>query len=133
MLCFVLSLSLSQIDCAMAPKQRKSTPIWNPLKVPGLLLLILPFLSTSGSVMRRPKWTFLRTSTNVAFIRNARLSCRTLLTLLYLLSFELKDRNLYLRDPQGVLSCLFRCFTPTYMASIPLYLSLLLHSEVHVL
>ena len=25
------SLYLSQIDCVMAPKQRKSTPAWNPL------------------------------------------------------------------------------------------------------
>ena len=32
---FFFSLSLSQIDCAMAPKQRKSTPTWNPLQGSG--------------------------------------------------------------------------------------------------
>ena len=68
----------------------------------------------------------------VAFIRNAKLSCRTLPTLLSSLSFKLGVGNLFLRDPWGVPSCLYRSFTPIYTTSIPLYLSLLLHSEVHV-
>ena len=134
-LCFLLlplslSLSLSRIDCVMAPKQRKSTLLGTPFKVPSHHLL---FHLTSGFVMRRPRRTSLRTSKPVAFIRNARSLCRILLTLLSPKSFGLGIGLLYLRNPRDVPSCLYKSFTPTYMVLIPLCLSLLLHLEVHVL
>ena len=131
--CVMFSLSLSRIDRTMAPKVRKSTLTRNPLQ--GSEFSFFWFSqppSTFGSEMRRPERTSWRTSRNVAFIRNARLSCRILSTILFMLSFKLGPRNLYLRDPLGVLSCLYKSFTPIYTVSIPLYLSLLLHLEVHV-
>ena len=51
-----------------------------------LLLHLTPLPFTSNSVLRRPNRTSLRTSHNVAFIRNAKSFCRTSLTLTYLLS-----------------------------------------------
>ena len=80
-----------------------------------------PFLRTS-----------LRTSRPVEFIWNARSFCWILPTLLSLKSFRPKIGNLWLRDPRGVPSCLYRSFTLIYMALIPLCLNLLPHSEVHV-
>jgi len=68
-------------------------------KVLGLFPLI-PFPpSTFDYMMRRPKRTSWRTSKNVAFIWNAKLSYRTLPTLLSLRSFGLRVGNLFLRDP----------------------------------
>ena len=127
----LLSLSLSRIDCAWHLNL-------NPLRlgtllVPGLLLLILSFpLFTFGSMMGRPNRTSLRTFRNMAFIQSAMLFCRTFPTLLSLRSFRLRAGNLFMRYPWGVLSCLYRSFTPTYTASIPLYLVLPRHFEVHV-
>ena len=125
-----LSLSLSQIDYTW----HLST---NPLRletllVLGLLLLIHP-LFTFNSMMRRPSRTSLRTFKNVAFIWSAILFCWIFPTLLYRVSFGLRDGNLFVRYPWGALSCLYRSFTPIYMVSIPLYLSLPRHSKVHVL
>ena len=48
-------------------------------KVLGLLPLISSLPSTFGSMMRRPERTSWRTSRNVAFIQNAKLSCQILL------------------------------------------------------
>ena len=130
----VLSLSLSRIDCVMAPKQYKSILAKNPYMVLGyLLLLFLPYLLIFSSMMRRLRQTSLRTSRFVAFIRNARSFCQFFSTLCYPMSFGLGDGNLSVRNPCIVLSCLFKSFTPTYTAPIPLCLSLLLHSKVHVL
>ena len=50
-----------------------------------LFLTLLPLLF--GSVMRRSKWTSLRTSLDEAFIRNAKSFYRTSPTLTYPLSF----------------------------------------------
>ena len=128
-----LSLSPSRINCIMAPKACKSTLVGILFKVPGHLLpLILLSPSMFGSVIRRPRSTSWRTSRKVAFIRNAKLSCQILLTLLSPLSFGLRARNLFLRDLWGVQSCLYRSFTAIYTTSISLYLSLLLHSKVYV-
>ena len=130
--------------CSFLRSLLNRTSLWhpnrrNPFQLETLvvvlghpLLLFLLFHLIFGSMMRMPRWTSLRTSRNVVFIRNARLFCWILLTLLYLKSFGLEIGNLYLRDPRGVPSCLFRSFTPTYMTSIPLCLSLFLHSEVYV-
>ena len=50
------------------------------------LLLLTPLPLTSGSVMRRPNHTSLRTFHDAAFIWNAKLFCQTSLTLTYPLS-----------------------------------------------
>ena len=130
---FFLFLSLSLIDRLRYPNSANLLRLETFFKVPGHhLLLFLPYPFIFGSVMRRPRWTSLRTSRLVAFIWNARFFCRISLTLRYPMSLGLGDRNLSVRNPCIFLSCLFRSFTPTYMASIPLCLSLFLHSEVHV-
>ena len=137
-LCFYslsLSLSLSLSHRTPLWNLNRRNPLWleTLIMVPSHpLLLFLLFHLISGSVMKRPRRTSLRTSRNVAFIRNAQLFYRILPTLLSLKSFKLGIGNLYLRNPRGVPSCLFKSFTPTYTASKPLYLSLLLHLEVHI-
>ena len=124
-----LSLSLSQRDCVMAPKQRKSTPARNLLQGAGSSSSDPPVPLHIQFRDEKVKTDFFE---NFQFNKNTRLFCRTLLTLLYLKSFGLGVGNFYLRDPQGVPSCLFRSFNLTYMALIPLCLSLLLYSKVHV-
>ena len=130
-LCYVssLSLSLSQIDCAWHLSA-------NPLRlgtflVLSLFLLIHP-LFTFVSVMGRPSKTSLRTFKDVALIQSTMLFFQTFPTLLYLMSFGLKDENLFMRYPWGALSCSYRSFTPIYTVSIPLYLCLPRNFEVHV-
>ena len=130
---FFLFLSLSLTDRLRYPNSANLLRLETFFKVPGHhLLLFLPYPFIFGSVMRRPRWTSLRTSRLVAFIWNARFFCRISLTLRYPMSFELEDGNLYVRNPCVVLSCLYRSSTPTYTASIPLCLSLLRNFEVHV-
>ena len=127
----VCSLSLSRINYAWHP----STNLLRlgTLFVLGhhLLLLIFP-LFKFGSVMRRPIRTSLRTFLIVAFIRSTIWFCQILPTLLYLMSFTLKDGNLFVRYPWGVPSCSYRSFTLICTVLIPLYLNLLRYSEVHV-
>ena len=127
----ILSPSLSRIDCAW---HLSANLLWlGTLLVWGLLPLILPFpLFMFGSVMGRPNRTSLRTFRNMVFLWSTMLFCRTFLTLLSLLSFKLGVGNLLVRDPYGVLSCLYRSSTPIYTISMPLYLSLPWHSEVHI-
>ena len=124
-----LSLSLCQTNCAMAPKERKSTPAWNLLQGARSSSSHPPVPLHIRFRDEKVKTDFFE---NFQFNRNTRLFCRTLLTLLYLKSFGLGVGNFYLRDPQGVPSCLFRSFNLTYTALIPLCLSLLLYSKVHV-
>ena len=85
-----LSLSLS-----LSLSVYVSLLLWHPnvnllcpetLFVPGHLLLLILLLSLSGSVMRRPKRTSLRTFPDEAFIQNAKSFCQTSLTLTFLLS-----------------------------------------------
>ena len=124
-----LSLFLSWINCTW---HLSANPLWlGTLLVSGLLLLIHP-LFTFGSVMGRPSRISLRTFRDIVFIQSAMSFCRTFPTLLYLVSFRLGDGNLFVRYPWGALLCLYGSFTLIYMVSIPLYLSLLRHSEVHV-
>ena len=126
-----LSLSPSWIDYAWHPS---TNLLWfGTLFIPGhyLLLLIFPFF-TFGSAMKRPIKTSLRTFLNVAFIWSAMWFCWILPTLLYSMSFTLRDGNLFVRYPWGVPSCSYKSFTPICTVSIPLYLSLLRYSEVHV-
>ena len=127
-----LSLSLSQIDCAWHPSANLIR--LGTLFVLGLLhLLIFPFtFFMFDSVMRRPIRTSLRTFLNVVFIQSAMWFCWTFPTLLYPMSFKLRDGNLSVRYPCGVPSWSYRSFTPICAVSIPLYLSLPRYSEVHV-
>ena len=129
-----LSLSLPLSDsCAWHPSANL-IQLGTRFVLGLLCLLIFPFpLFKFGSVMRRPIRTSLRTFLNVAFIRSVMWFYWTLLTLLYSMSFTFKDGNLFVRYPWGVPSCSYKIFTPICMVSISLYLSLLRHSEVHVL
>ena len=129
--CVCVCVFFFRIDCVW---HLSANLLWlRTLLVPSLLLLILPFpLFTFGFVMGRLNRTSLRTFRNVAFIWSVMLSCRTFLTLFYPVSFGLEDEILYVRNPWGVLSCLYRSFTPIYTVSIPLYLCLPRNFEVHV-
>ena len=133
--CCSLSLSLSHtlIDRTWHPKRVNPLRVRILFKVILLLLLISFPLLAFSSVMRRPERTSWRTFKNMVFIRSAMLFCQTFPTLLFLSSFGLGVGNLYLRVPWGVPLCLYRSFTPIYMVSIPLYLNLPRHFEVHVL
>ena len=94
-----LPLSLYRIDCIMAPKC-KSTPAQNPLRGSGSSTSFNPLpLFTFDSLMRRLKRTSWRTSSDAAFIRNAKLFCRITSTLLSLLSLGLGAGILSLRNP----------------------------------
>ena len=127
----VFSLSLSLTDkLFMAPKH-KFTPTQNPFCSSSSSSTDFPLFMFSF-VMRRPIKTSLRTFLNVAFIRSAMWFYRILPTQLYLMSFTLKEGNLFIRYPWGVPSCSYRSFTPICTESIPLYLSLLRYSEVHI-
>ena len=97
-----------------------------------VVLLLLFLLIQFGSVMRRHEMTSLRTFLTRWFIWNARSFCLTSQTFLYLVHLALGDGFLYVRNPLGVLMCSYRSFTPTCTLSIPLYLSLLWYSVVHV-
>ena len=95
-ICPSLSLFLFlSVSCSMAPK-RKSTPSWNPLRVPRNLLL-LPFLIlpplTFGSVMRRPVQTSQRTFHDAIFILNAKSSYQIFSILIFPLSSTVKVRS----------------------------------------
>ena len=123
-----LSLFLSRIDYAWHPSTNLIR--LETLFVSGLPhLLIFPFpLFTFGSMMRRPIRTSLITFLNMAFIWSAMWFCWTLLTLLYAMSFTLRDGNLFVRYTWGVPSCSYKSFTLICTVSIPLYLSLLRYS-----
>ena len=127
-----LSLSLKRIDCAWHPSANLLR--LRTLLVLGLLPLILlfPFFMFS-SAMGRPNRTSLKIFKNMAFIWNTMLFYQTFPTFLSLRSFGLRAKNLFMRDPWFVPSCLYRSFTPINIVSIPLYLGLPQHFEVHVL
>ena len=127
-----LFLSLSRIDCTWHPSANLIR--FGTLFVPGLphLLTFLFPLFMFDSMMKRPIKTSLRTFLNVTFIWSTMWFCRTLPTLLHPMSFTLSDGTLSMIYLWGVPSCSYRSYTPICMVSIPLYLSLLLYSKVHV-
>ena len=132
-LVFDVFCSLSLTDRQRyAPKQRKSTLAQNPLHGSGSSSSDPHIPSHIDSVMKRPRRTSLRTFRSVVFIWNARSSCQISLTLLYPKSFRLRDWSPSVGSPKGVRLCSFKSFTPTCTTSIPLCLSLLWHSEVHI-
>ena len=106
---FSLSLSLS-----LSLSVYVSLLLWHPnvnllcpetLFVPGHLLLLILLLSLSGSVMRRPKRTSLRTFPDEAFIQNAKSFCQTSLTLTFLLSSTVGNRGHYVMSQSPVHPC----------------------------
>ena len=127
-----LFLSLSRIDCTWHPSANLIR--FGTLFVPGLphLLTFLFPLFMFDSMMKRPIKTSLRTFLNVAFIWSAMWFYWTLSTLLHPMSFTHRDGTLSMIYPWGVPSCSYRSYTPICMVSIPMYLSLLLYSKVHV-
>ena len=96
------------------------------------LHLLFPLI-LFGSMIRRHVMTALRTFMTGRFIRNARSFCLISQALLYPVLLALGDELLFVRNPRGVLACSYRSFTPICTPSIPLYLSLLRYSVVHVL
>ena len=113
--------------------------LWHPnlnllrlgtLFVPGHLLLLTLPLSMSGSLMRRPDRTSLRTFPDEAFIQNATSSCRTSSTLTFPLSFAVRVGSHCVMSRSHVHSCWSRSSTPTCMDSIFQYLISLLAFEV---
>ena len=130
---FGLSLSLSPIDYAWHLSANLiQLGILFVLVLHLLLIFSFPFFKF-GSMMRRLIRTSVRTFPNVAFIRSTMWFCWTFSTLLYMMSFTLGDGNLFVRYPWGVPLCSYRSFNSICTVSIPLYLSLLRHSKVHVL
>ena len=116
--------------------------LWHPnanlllprtLFVPGYPLLLILHLFLSGSMMRRPNRTSLRTSLDEAFIRNAKSFCQTFPTLTYPLSFIIGVGSHCVMSRSLVYPCLSKSFTPTCMDLIFQYLSSLLVFEVHAL
>ena len=131
--CSAFSLSLSNRTSLWHPNRENPFRLRTLFKVSGHPFhLFLLFHLTFSSMMRRPRRTSLRTSRNVMFIQNTRTFCQTFLTLRYPMSFRLEVGNLYVRNPCVILSCLYRSSTLTYKASIPLCLSSLRDSKVHV-
>ena len=130
--CSVLSLSLSDRTSLWHPNRENPLQLGTLFVVPSHPLIILLFHLIFGFMMRRPRWTSLRTSRTVAFIQNTGSFCRISPSLRYPMSFELGDGNLSVRNLCVVPPCLLKSFTPTYTALIPLCLSLFLHFEVHV-
>ena len=124
-----LSLSLCQTNCAMAPKERKSTPAWNLLQGARSSSSHPPVPLHIWFCDEKARTDFFK---NFQFNWNVRLFCRTLPTLFYSKSFGLGVGNFYVRDLRGVPSCLFKSISLAYTALIPLCLSLLLYSKVHV-
>ena len=101
--------------------------LWHPninllhsgtLFIPGHPFLLTLLLSLSGSVMRRPNRTSLRTFLDEAFILNAKSSCWTSLTPTYPLSSTVGDGGHCVMPQSLVHLCWFRSFTSTCMDSI---------------
>ena len=105
--CLLLFLSFSPIYISCV--RHLSISLLHPgtLFVPGHLLLLLrltPLLLTSGSVMRKPNWTSLRTFHDKAFIQNTKSFCQTSLTLTCLLSSIVEVRSHYVAPRSRALS-----------------------------
>ena len=79
-----------------------------------------------------PKRILMGTSVTRWFTQNVMSLFFIFKTLLYPVCLALEVGNLYVRNPRGVLACLYRSSTPTYMLLIPLFLSLLRYLEEHV-
>ena len=84
-------------------------------------------------MIRRPKWTSLRTSLDEAFIWNAKSSYRTFPTLNYPLSFTVGDGSHCVTSQSLVHPCWYKSSTPTCMDLIFQYLSFLLAFKVRTL
>ena len=127
-----LSLSLSE-NLLLAPKQKKSTPARNSRHGSESSSSALPPIPSHIQFCdEKAKMNFFENFQAMVFIWNARSFDRISPTLRYPMSFGLKDGNLYVRNLCVVLSCLYRSSTPTYTTLIPLCLSSLCNSEVHV-
>ena len=106
------------------------------LFVLGHLLLLhhlTPLPLMSGSVMRRPNRTSLRTSHDAAFIRNAKSFCQTSLTLTCPLSSTIGVGSHYVAPRSCALPWLYSSSTPICMVLITLYPIFLLAFGVYAL
>ena len=119
-----------------APK--KYVPSKNPITRHGsssflLLLLLFPlFVLEIGPMIQNPKRILMRTLMIGRFTRNTMSFHLIFQTLLYPEHLPLRVRNLFVRNPRGVLTCLYRNSTSTYTLSIPMFLNLLQYSKEHI-
>ena len=129
-----LSPSLSSV-CVSLLLLHPNTNLLHPrtLFVPGHPLFLILHLFLSGSIMRRPNRTSLRTSLDEVFVRNANSFCWTSSTLTYPLSFTVGDGSHYVTSQSLVHPCWSRIFTPTCMDLIIQYLFLLLAFKLRAL
>ena len=96
-----------------------------------LPLFLLTLLSlSSGSVMRRPNQTSLRTFHDAAFIRNAKSFCQIFLTLTYPLSSTVGVGSHYVAPQSCALPWSYKIFTPICTNLTTPHLSLSLAFEV---
>ena len=128
--CFFFSLSLLLVTLvvSMAPK-RKSTPARNPFHFNASSSSDHAPLSLSFRNDDAHK-AFTENFSWEAFIRNAESFWVILLTPTFPLSFIVENGGLFVTSPSLVLSCWFRCSTPTCMGLTAPYLISLLVSEV---
>ena len=97
-----------------------------------LLLLLTPLPLTSGSMMRRPNRTSLRTFHNAAFIRNTKSFCQIFLTLTYPLSSIVGVGSHCVASWSRALPWSYRSFTPICTDLILQYLISSLVFKVHI-
>lgn len=91
-----LSPSLSSVYVSLLVRHPNANLLrLRTLSVPGHPLLPILLPDMSGSMIRRPNRTSLRTFLDEAFILNAKSSCRISLTLTFLLSFIIGNRSHY--------------------------------------
>ena len=114
-------------------------PIVSPLRpetlfIPGHLLLLLfltPHPLTSGSMMRRPNRTSLRTFHDATIIRNAKSSYQIFLTLTYPLSSTVGVGSHYVAPRSHALPQSYKSSTPLCTDLTTLYPSLSLSFGVY--
>ena len=128
------SPSLSSV-CVSLLLLHPNTNLLHPgtLFVPGHPLFLILHLFLSGSIMRRPNRTSLRTSLDEVFVQIANSFCWTSSTLTYPLSFTVGDGSHCVTSRSLVHPCLSSSSTPTCMDLIIRDLFLLLAFKVHTL
>ena len=106
--------------------------LWHPKRLSHpvilflILLLVLLFLLTSGSMIWIVESNLRRNFLDRMFMQNVKSFCLTFQTLWYRDHLDYMDESFYMNNKLLVLTCLYRIFTPTYKLLIPLY-PVLLH------
>ena len=122
----------SSRSCDFAKCHYSLTTSISRLTTRGCFHLLLLFPLEIGSIIQNPKRILRRTFVTRQFIQNTKSFCLIFQTHLFPVHLTLEVGNLFTGNPLGVLACLYRSSTLTYMPSIPLSLSLLRYSKEHV-